>query len=140
MCGRHGRRDPGAGRSRRSRLGARESGDCEDVVFVEGFTFEQCGRQPPAVVIDLDPGQEPINLDDPPSPAPGLADALEGIRNIGVSVLWLTAHPVSAEDRIRRLLRAVELDEGGPEMIVQLKAPARRTDSAVLRIDGLRLH
>jgi hypothetical protein len=97
---------------------ARHSAVIDQATIVDLPRREQCGSQPPAVVIDLDPGQEPIKLDDPPAPAPGLAEALASIRNVGVSVLWLTEHPAAEEDRVRRLLRAVELDPDGSDNLL----------------------
>src|SRR5690606_6044810 len=87
---------------------------------------EQCGPQAPAVIIDLDPGQEPIDLDDSPAPAPGLAEALARIRQVGVTVLWLSQRPASDEDRIRGLLSAIELDEGGTDRLLLPRNPDER--------------
>jgi hypothetical protein len=69
-----------------------------------------CGDQPLAVVVDLDPGTEPFNLDNPPAPAPGLAENLTAIRNAGITVLWSASLPVASAERLYTVLSASGLD------------------------------
>lgn len=73
-------------------------------------TRPDCGTQPPAVVIDLDPGKTAFDLDDPPAAAPGLAEQLAALRAAGLTVLWQTALPVAKSERLYSTLAATGLD------------------------------
>ena len=81
----------------------------------------RCGAQKPAVLLDLDPGAAAFDLDDPPSPAPGLAEGLAALRVSGIRVLWIAGLPESEAPRLRLLLRATELDpDGGDGLLLRL--------------------
>ena len=78
-------------------------------------------REKPAVLLDLDPGAAAFDLDDPPSPAPGLAEGLAALRISGLRVLWIAGLPASEAPRLRLLLRATELDpDGGDGLLLRL--------------------
>lgn len=77
-----------------------------------------CKTQPLAVAIDLDPGSGLFDLNDPPAPAPGLAEALAQIRAAGVTVFWTSALPVSDANRLYTVLRAVGLDLDGTDRVL----------------------
>jgi len=80
-----------------------------------------CTAQKPAVAIDIDPGSSAFNLDDPPLPAAGLADALAQLRLSGLSVLWVSALPASAETRLRTILQATGLDPDKADSLLLLR-------------------
>jgi hypothetical protein len=77
-----------------------------------------CKTQPLAVAIDLDPGSGLFDLNDPPAPAPGLAEALAQIRAAGVTIFWTSALPVSDANRLYTVLRAVGLDLDGTDRVL----------------------
>lgn len=79
-----------------------------------------CADQPPAVLIDLDPGKGVLDLNDPPHPAEGLAAALASLRAVGVTVLWISALPNSGADRLHTLLTATLLDPTGADKLLLL--------------------
>ena len=86
----------------------------------------RCREQKPAVLFDLDPGAAAYDLDDPPSPAAGLAASLARLRVSGIRVLWITGLPQDAEPDLRRVLRATELDPDGSDTILLRRAGAER--------------
>ncbi len=80
-----------------------------------------CGNLPPAVVIDLDPGDGSFNLDNPPAPAAGLAESLATIRAAGVTVLWSAGLPGTATKRLTTILMASGLDPAGTDRLLLLR-------------------
>ena len=72
---------------------ARPSALLDQRSLVEVPKMTACADQRSAVLIDLDPGSETFNLDDPPSPVPGLAAHLRQIRGTGTAVVWIASLP-----------------------------------------------
>ena len=95
-----------------------------------------CGAQPPAVVIDLDPGRGKFNLDDAPLPAEGLADKLTAIREAGVTILWVASLPVTSAEKLYTILQASGLDPQRTDRLLLFRAndqhKQRRRNSAAL--------
>ncbi len=75
--------------------------------------FVECTDQRSALLIDLDVGDKPFDLNDPPSPAPGLADHLRTIRGTGTAVVWIATLPQSADKDLAMMLKATGLDPLG---------------------------
>ena len=86
----------------------------------------RCTTQAPAVALDLDPGSATFNLDDPPLPAPGLAESLAGLRFAGLTVLWVSLLPEVEAERLATILRATGLDPDGEDRLVLLRQPNDR--------------
>lgn len=85
-----------------------------------------------AVVIDLDPGQRPLDLADPPYPMPGLAEQLDRLHKAGVSVLWATSLRSRDRAAVEARLTAVGLALSGLDRVLvagsdKSKADAERT-------------
>lgn len=86
-----------------------------------------CADQRPAVILDLDPGTTPFDLNDPPTPAPDLADHLRVLRGRGLAVLWLATLPQGAERNLGNILKATGLDPLGIDHMLLLgNGEARR--------------
>ena len=85
-----------------------------------------CGDKPAAVVVDLDPGTEPFDLENPPLPAPGLANQLARLRSAGIAVLWIASLPASSTEELHTRLRATELDPDGTDQVLLLRKPDER--------------
>lgn len=83
--------------------------------------FPECRDKPPAVVIDLDPGSEPFDLQNPPLPAAGLGRQLARLRSAGISVLWIASLPADSMEELHTTLRATELDPEGTDQILLLR-------------------
>lgn len=83
-----------------------------------------CGNRPNAVAIDLDPGKGVFNPDDPPSPAPGLAQALTRIRSAGITVFWTSALRDEQSEKVYTVIRAAGLDDAGADQVLLV----RKTD------------
>ena len=81
----------------------------------------RCMSQPPAVVLDLDPGAAPFDLADPPFPVPGLAESLASLRFAGLTVLWVSSLPEREAERLATILRATGLDPDGEDRLVLLR-------------------
>lgn len=98
-------------------------------------TRTSCGGQPPAVLIDLDPGKAAFDLDDPPAAAPGLAEQLASLRAAGLTILWQTSLPADASERLHITLAAVGLDPDRADRLLLVRKAgerkqARRQDAA----------
>lgn len=81
----------------------------------------RCTSQPPAVVLDLDPGAAPFDLTDLPFPVPGLAESLASLRFAGLTVLWVSSLPEREAERLATILRATGLDPDGEDRLVLLR-------------------
>lgn len=81
----------------------------------------ECAAQPPAVLIDLDPGTGPFDLDNPPLAAPGLAERLAALRASGITVLWSASLPVTEAERLYTILQASGLDPQRTDRLLLLK-------------------
>jgi len=88
-----------------------------------------CGSQPPAVLIDLDPGKAAFDLDDPPAAAPRLAEQLAILRAAGLTILWQASLPTDAFERLHITLAAVGLDPDRTDRLLLIrKAGERKQD------------
>lgn len=95
-----------------------------------------CTDQRGALVIDLDHGEKPFDLTDPPSPAPGLADYLRTIRGTGTAVLWIAALPESAGKDLATILKATGLDPLGIDRTLLLGRNETRKQQILARADA----
>lgn len=104
-----------------------------------------CADQPPAVLIDLDPGAGTFDLANPPLPAPGLAEKLMTLRNAGITVLWSAGLPVASAEQLYTVLRASGLDPDRTDRLLlvrdnderkQTRRIAAARDWCVLAIAG----
>lgn len=82
---------------------------------------QTCGDQPPAVVIDLDPAGRAFDPDNPPRPAPGLAEQLTAMRMAGVTVLWAASTGVSEAQKVYTVLQATALDPERTDRLLLLR-------------------
>lgn len=93
-----------------------------------------CDGQPPAILVDLDPGETALPLDDlvagaPPLVAPGLIPALNLARAQGLAVLWTSVQAENRDDDVRRLLAASGLDPARADLLLLIRDPAEtKTD------------
>lgn len=94
-----------------------------------------CTDQRGALVIDLDPGEKPFDLTNPPSPAPHLAQYLRTIRGTGTAVLWIATLPESASKDIATILRATGLDPLGIDRTLLLARNETRKQQILNRAD-----
>lgn len=85
-----------------------------------------CTDQRNALLIDLDVGEKPFDLTDPPSPAPGLADRLRAIRGTGTAVVWIATLPESESEDLATVLRATGLDPLGIDRTLLLRRSETR--------------
>lgn len=95
-----------------------------------------CTDQRNALMIDLDLGDKAFDLNDPPSPAPGLADRLRTIRGTGTAVVWIASLPASSAKRISTILKATGLDPLGIDPILLLRGTETRKQQILLRADA----
>lgn len=96
---------------------------------------EACSNQRRALLIDLDVGEKPFDLTDPPSPAPGLADHLRKIRGTGVAVVWIAALPEAAAADLGTILKATGLDPLGIDRTLLLRRNETRKQQILNRAD-----
>ncbi|MFM6931042.1 MAG: hypothetical protein ACKOUT_02220, partial [Novosphingobium sp.] len=96
---------------------------------------EACSDQRGALLIDLDVGEKPFDLTDPPSPAPGLADHLRKIRGTGVAVVWIAALPEAAASDLGTILKATGLDPLGIDRTLLLRRGETRKQQILNRAD-----
>jgi hypothetical protein len=94
-----------------------------------------CTDQRSAVLIDLDPGEKVFDLDDPPSPAPGLAEHLRRIRGTGTAVVWIATLPESDARRLGTILKATGLDPLGIDPVMLLGRRETRKQQILDRAD-----
>jgi hypothetical protein len=85
-----------------------------------------CGSQPRAVVIDLDPGKAAFDLDDPPAAAPHLTEQLATLRAAGLTILWQASLPADAAERLHVTLTAVGLDPERADRLLLIRKPGER--------------
>ena len=88
-----------------------------------------CNGQPLAVVIDLDPGPHSLDLSDPPFPMPGLADQLDRMRKIDVSVLWATGLNSRYRGAVESRLAAVGLTLSGQDRVLLTATDMSKADA-----------
>ncbi|MES2301601.1 MAG: hypothetical protein V4521_05940 [Pseudomonadota bacterium] len=94
---------------------------------------EACSDQRRALLIDLDVGEKPFDLTDPPSPAPGLADHLRKIRGTGVAVVWIAALPEATAADLGTILKATGLDPLGIDRTLLLRRNETRKQQILNR-------
>lgn len=85
-----------------------------------------CSDQRGAVLIDLDPGDKAFDLNDPPTPMPGLAQHLRRIRGTGTAVVWIASLPDSDAKRLATILKATGLDPLGIDRVMLLHSRETR--------------
>lgn len=85
-----------------------------------------CGIYPPAVLIDLDPTGSTFDPMAKTSPAPGLAEALAGLRGHDIAVIWISGAFADAAPAIRSRLKASGLDPAGKDELLLLRYPDER--------------
>lgn len=86
-----------------------------------------CRNDPPAVVVDLDPGDGAFDPANPPRPAAGLAEQLAAIRGAGVTVLWAASTSVDRAQEVYTVLRASGLDPDRTDrLLLPRKADERK--------------
>jgi predicted secreted acid phosphatase len=85
-----------------------------------------CDKQPPAVLIDLDPDKGTFDLDDPPAAAPGLSEQLAALRAAGIVVLWQASLPAAQSERLYSTLAATGLDLDRTDRLLLLRKTGER--------------
>lgn len=80
--------------------------------------LKRCGNLPPAVLIDLDPGNGLLPLVSSDSASPELARYLGLLRERGVTVYWISGHAPNAASQIRQRLVASGLDPSGTDPLI----------------------
>lgn len=85
-----------------------------------------CGTQPPAVAIDLDPGKAAFDLDNPPAAAPGLAEQLSVLRAAGITILWQASLPAAKSERLYATLAATGLDTDRTDRLLLIRKADER--------------
>ena len=88
--------------------------------------MKRCGDLTPAVLVDLDPGDALFAAPDTPQPVPALAEALERLREAGVTIYWGSAHGADMAGAIRRALVASGLDPDGGDPLLLNRYPNER--------------
>ncbi|MBB4615625.1 hypothetical protein [Novosphingobium taihuense] len=114
---------------------ARTSALLDQRSLIQVPKMRACKDQRGAVLIDLDPGDKAFDLDDPPSPAPGLAAHLRQIRGTGTAVVWVAMLPESNAKRLGTLLKATGLDPLGIDRVMLLGPHETRKQEILDRAD-----
>lgn len=112
---------------------ARQSALVEQQSLASLPRMQSCGGERGALLIDLDPGEKPFDLADPPSPAPGLAEHLRKIRGTGIAVVWIATLPESASGDLGTILKATGLDPLGIDKTLLLRRGETRKQQVLLR-------
>jgi hypothetical protein len=73
-------------------------------------------------VIDLDKGRTPFDPEQVSSARPGLAAGLAGLREAGVTVLWIARLPGGRVDDVAGALKASGLDPEGADQLLLLRS------------------
>lgn len=85
-----------------------------------------CGPQPPAVFIDLDPGRAAFDPLAPGRADPALADALASLRERGIKVVWFSRLGENFAAPARAALAQAGLDRSGNDELVLMRTIAER--------------
>ncbi|SMC74262.1 hypothetical protein [Novosphingobium sp. B1] len=93
--------------------GARRSALLDQASLSGVPEMAKCTGGRSALVLDLDPGNRPFDLNDPPSPVAGLAERLRGIRATGTAIVWLASVPEGSRKDLSTILKATGLDPLG---------------------------
>jgi hypothetical protein len=97
---------------------ARRSAMVDQDSITDKPELSDCGANPPAVLIDLDPGTASFDPADPPLPAPYLAERLAELRRGGLTVLWTASVRVERAQEVWTVLRATGLDPDRTDRLV----------------------
>lgn len=81
----------------------------------------ECGILPPAVLIDLDPGQGVFDPQAAASPASEAGPMLQNLRLQGVDILWISAQSAGEAGAVRRRLVSSGLDPQGRDSLVLMR-------------------
>ncbi len=85
-----------------------------------------CSVSQPAVLIDLDPGEELLDPTARFAPNPQLSEALAKLRAENVSVHWISGNSAAFAGAIRSRLAEAELDPEGADELVLMRYPDDR--------------
>lgn len=80
--------------------------------------LKRCGNLPPAVLIDVDPGNGLLPLVSNDDANPELARYLGLLRERGVTVFWISGHGPGQASQIRQRLVASGLDPAGADPLI----------------------
>lgn len=97
--------------------------------------LEPCDSKPPAVLIDLDPGNGVMPLTGSAHAVPGLARQLANLRADGVAIDWISARTSADAARIRAILARTRLDPKGTDRLL-LVSRAGETKQTMRRALG----
>ncbi len=80
--------------------------------------LKRCGNLPPAVLVDVDPGNGLMPLVSTDTASPELARYLGLLRERGVTVYWISGHGPGAASQIRQRLVRSGLDPAGIDPLI----------------------
>ncbi|MEO5707866.1 MAG: hypothetical protein ABIT10_13010 [Alteraurantiacibacter sp.] len=80
--------------------------------------LKRCGNLPPAVLVDVDPGNGLLPLVSDDTGNPELARYLGLLRARGVTVFWISGHGPGQASQIRQRLVASGLDQAGADPLI----------------------
>ena len=80
-----------------------------------------CAIRAPAVLIDLDPAGETLELDQPVSPNPELAELLAALRLRNVAVFWISGASAAGAGKLRERLLVSGLDPWGRDGLLLMR-------------------
>lgn len=106
------------------RAGAGKSMLANPATTGEDDLLKPCNGQPPALLVDLDPGEVAFRPANDNLVARGLGQALAVARTRGVAVLWISWLDESREPAIRDALRRSGLDPDGTDPVLLIRDPA----------------
>lgn len=85
-----------------------------------------CSIHPAAVLIDLDPLGELLDVDRPLAADPSFAMGLAQLRRDGIEIGWVSGRTADRAGAIRKALAAAGLDPEGRDQLVLLRFPEER--------------
>lgn len=88
--------------------------------------MSDCAILPPAVLIDLDVGNETIDLDQPVSPNEELAEALAALRAQNTSIFWISGASAADAGKLRDRLLVSGLDPWRRDGLLLMRRPDDR--------------
>lgn len=86
----------------------------------------RCNISQPAILIDLDPGDDLLDASARFAPNPPLAGALAALRERDVSVHWISGNSAAEAGAIRKRLAEAGLDPDGRDELVLMRYPDDR--------------
>ncbi|WP_209349278.1 hypothetical protein [Pontixanthobacter sp. CEM42] len=84
-------------------------------------TRTDCSIRPPAVLIDLDPGDQTFDSSITPQANPALGQILASLRLQAVDIFWISKQPAIAAGAIRKSLVASGLDPRGDDALLLMR-------------------